>query len=136
VDEAGEGWTEKQILFLLSRMRTAGCSIHPQLIMTANPDGASFLKKWVDYCLDENGVPKEGTENIIRWFVVLDSVVLWGDSPQELFEKHGKERGMVLATDIYRLNNRLCFTKTSLKPGPTEKQDQKEKCELKGRNIL
>jgi len=100
VDEAGEGWTEKQILFLLSRMRTAGCSIHPQLIMTANPDGASFLKKWVDYCLDENGVPKEGTENIIRWFVVLDSVVLWGDSPQELFEKHGKERGMVLATGL------------------------------------
>jgi hypothetical protein len=65
--------------------------------MTANPDSGSFLKKWVDFCLDESGVPKLGTENIIRWFVVLESVVHWADSPEELFELHGKPRGMVYA---------------------------------------
>lgn len=76
-------------------MRTAGTTIHPQLIMTANPDSGSFLKKWVDYCLDEDGVPKPGTENVIRWFVVIDSVVLWADSPEELFESYGKDRGLI-----------------------------------------
>lgn len=76
-------------------MRTAGTNIHPQLIMTANPDSGSFLKKWVDYCLDEDGVPKPGTEDIIRWFVVIDSVVLWADSPEELFESYGKDRGLI-----------------------------------------
>lgn len=81
-------------------MRTAGTNIHPQLIMTANPDSGSFLKKWVDFCLDENGVPKEGTEKIIRWFVVLESVVYWADTPEELFEQHGKSRGMIYARDM------------------------------------
>lgn len=76
-------------------MRTAGTTIHPQLIMTANPESGSFLKKWVDYCLDEDGVPKPGTENVIRWFVVIDSVVLWADSPEELFESYGKDRGLI-----------------------------------------
>ena len=50
------------IILLLSRMRTAGSNIHPQLVMTANPDRNSFLYEWVKFCLDENGVPKEGTE--------------------------------------------------------------------------
>lgn len=100
IDEAGDGWKENQVLFLLSRMRTAGSNIHPQLIMTANPDSSSFLKKWVDFCLDENGVPKPGTEHVIRWFVVLESVVYWADTAEELFEKYGKERGMIFALGL------------------------------------
>ena len=100
IDEAGEGWTEYQVLSLLSRRRTAGSSSHPQLIMTAKPDSKSFLKKWVEFCLDENGVPKLGTENIIRWFVVLDSVVHWADSPEDLYKQHGKPRGMIYALNM------------------------------------
>jgi predicted phage terminase large subunit-like protein len=98
VDEAADGWSEHQILFLLSRMRSAKSKIYPQLIMTANPDVNSFLKTWLEkYCLDEDGIPIEGTENIIRWFCVIDSQVLWGDSPENCFELHGKPRGMVYA---------------------------------------
>lgn len=97
IDEVADGWTENQVLFLLSRMRTAGSNIHPQLIMTANPDKNSFLYNWVKFCLDENGVPKEGTEKNKRWFVVIESVVYWEDDPEILFEKYGKERGMVYA---------------------------------------
>ena len=81
-------------------MRTAGSSIHPQLVMTANPDRNSFLYEWVKFCLDENGVPKEGTEKRKRWFVVLESVVYWADDPLDLFEKYGKDRGMVYARDM------------------------------------
>jgi predicted phage terminase large subunit-like protein len=98
VDEAADKWTEKQVLFLLSRLRSGSCKIHPQLIMSCNPDIGSFLKKWCDFCLDpDTGVPVEGTENRIRWFVTLDNKVLWADSPEECFELHGKPRGMIYA---------------------------------------
>lgn len=98
VDEAGDKWTEKQILFLQSRMRTVGSKIHPQLILTANPDINSFLKSWVDYCLDpDTGVPVEGTENKIRWFIVEDNKAQWADSPEECYEKYGKPKGLIYA---------------------------------------
>lgn len=97
IDEAADKWTEKQVLFLLSRLRSAHSKIHPQLILTCNPDINSFLKSWVDYCLDENGVPKEGTEHKIRWMYVYDNKVFWADSPEESFELYGKPRGMIYA---------------------------------------
>lgn len=98
IDEAADKWTEKQVLFLLSRLRSAHSKIHPQLILTANPNIDSFLKSWVDFCLDpDTGVPVPGTENKIRWFIVLDNKAHWGDSPEECFELHGKPRGMIYA---------------------------------------
>lgn len=101
VDECADKWTEKQILFLLSRLRSAHSKIHPQLILSCNPDINSFLKNWVDFCLDpDTGVPVEGTESRIRWFATLDNKVYWADSPEECFELHGKPRGMIYAHGI------------------------------------
>jgi predicted phage terminase large subunit-like protein len=98
VDEAADKWTEKQVLFLLSRLRSAHSKIHPQLILTCNPDINSFLKSWVDFCLDpDTGVPVEGTENRVRWFIVIDNKAHWADSPEEVFEKYGKPRNMIYA---------------------------------------
>lgn len=98
VDEAGDKWTEKQVLFLQSRMRTAGSKIHPQLILTCNPDINSFLKGWVDFCLDpDTGVPVDGTENRIRWFCVEDNKAKWADSPEECYELYGKPKDLIYA---------------------------------------
>jgi predicted phage terminase large subunit-like protein len=98
VDEAADKWTEKQVLFLQSRLRTAGSKIHPQLILTCNPDINSFLKNWVDFSLDpDTGVPVEGTENRIRWFCVEDNKAKWADSPEECYELYGKPRGLIYA---------------------------------------
>lgn len=122
VDEAGDKWTEKQILFLLSRLRTVGSKIHPQLVLTCNPDINSFLKNWVDYSLDPNtGVPVPGTENRIRWFVVEDNVAKWADSPEECYELYGKPKGQIYAhkmseEQINKLSDdeklRLCMPKS------------------------
>jgi len=98
VDEAADKWTEKQVLFLQSRLRTAGSKIHPQLILTCNPDINSFLKGWVDFSLDpDTGVPVEGTEHRIRWFCVEDNKAKWADSPEECYELYGREKGLIYA---------------------------------------
>ena len=98
IDEAADKWTEKQVLFLQSRLRTVGSDIHPQLIMSCNPDPNSFLFDWVNFFLDEHtGVPREGTENVIRWFCVEDNKAKWADSPEECYELYGAPKNLIYA---------------------------------------
>lgn len=96
VDEVADGWSLDVVLFLLSRLRSAGAKHNAQLFLTCNPDHTSFLVDWLEYCLDpETGVPVDGTENRVRWMIVLDGKVLWADSPEESFELYGRKKGMV-----------------------------------------
>lgn len=98
VDEAAE-WTEKQILFLLTRMRSATFKGKLQMVLSMNPDNASWAFKWWEPLLDEEtGVPREGIENIVRWFVVIDDVVQFANTPEELYNKYGK--GKTLGKDF------------------------------------
>lgn len=95
VDEAAE-FTQDEILFLIGRLRGARFKGHLEVTMTCNPNRASFLFEWVKYSLDEvTGVPKPGTEDIVRWFVNFAGAMYWADSVEELWEKHGKPLGMV-----------------------------------------
>jgi predicted phage terminase large subunit-like protein len=111
VDECGDKWTEKQILFLQSRLRTVGSKIHPQLILTANPDINSFLKNWVDFCLDpDTGCPVDGTENRIRWFIVEDNKAQWADSPEECYRLYGEPKGLIYAHGMTE-DQMMAFTK-------------------------
>lgn len=89
IDEATED-TMDEVLAIFGRIRSAKYA-GPKMgmILTCNPDRMSWLYDWVEYCLDEEGVPKPGTEDITRWFVNLNGKVLWGDSPEHLYEMHG-----------------------------------------------
>lgn len=89
VDEAAE-FTEQEILFLISRLRSARYKGHLSVTMTCNPDRESFLYNWVEYSMDEvTGVPVPGTENRIRYFINLAGKTYWADSKEELYEEHG-----------------------------------------------
>lgn len=89
-DEATEASLDA-ILALQARIRSANYKgPKMSMMLTCNPDRKSWLYDWVEYSLDEYGVPKPGTENITRYFVNQDRKILWGDSVEELYEKHGK----------------------------------------------
>ena len=76
------------------------------MMMTCNPDRHSFLKTWVEYCLDEDGVPMEGTENITRYFVNLNGKLHWSSiSKQDLYEKYGE--GKTLGKDFIPMSFRF-----------------------------
>lgn len=98
-DEAAS-LNETIILFLLSRLRSGAYDGHMNLTMTCNPERNSFLYNWLEpYCLDpETGIPVEGTENIIRYFVSVGGGLKWGNSPEELYEKYGE--GKTLGVDF------------------------------------
>lgn len=89
-DEATEASLDA-ILAVQARIRSANYKgPKMSMMLTCNPDRKSWLYDWVEYSLDEYGVPKKGTEEITRYFVNQDSKILWGDSVEELFEKYGK----------------------------------------------
>lgn len=89
VDEAAE-FTEEEILFLISRLRSARYKGHLNITMTCNPDRNSFLYRWVEFSLNpEDGVPVPGTENRTRYFINLGGKTYWADSREELIAEHG-----------------------------------------------
>lgn len=102
IDEVGDKWSEDSVIFLLSRLRATRSSIHPQLIMTCNPDSDSFLYDWLkDWALDpDTGVAYEGVENRIRWFANISNKMYWDDDPETLFETVGKPLGMIDARKL------------------------------------
>jgi predicted phage terminase large subunit-like protein len=93
VDEAAE-FTEDEILFLISRLRSATFKGHKSITLTCNPSRESFLYDWVQYSLDENtGVPLPGTENRIRYMVNIGGKTKFADSADELWERYGEPGG-------------------------------------------
>lgn len=89
-DEGAE-FTQEGILMLKSRLRGARYKGKISMMITCNPSRNSYLYDWVKYSLDpDTGIPKEGTEKITRWFVILNGKMFWGDSVQELYDNHGE----------------------------------------------
>lgn len=123
VDEAAT-FKESDILFLMSRLRSATYKGHLNITMTCNPDSSSFLADWTKYSWEEteDGVPREGTENIIRYFVNIEGGIKWGSSAEELYEKwgHGKTIGVDFNPKTFRfIPLRVYDNPTLLKNNPS-----------------
>jgi predicted phage terminase large subunit-like protein len=94
VDEIAE-FQENEVLFLMSRLRSAKYKGHMSLMGTCNPSRQSFLFNWVEFSLDENtGIPKAGTEHIQRWMINIEGKVYWADSLETLWTKYGEPLGL------------------------------------------
>lgn len=89
VDEAAE-FQQEDILAILGRLRSTTYKGQKSLLLTCNPSKTSYLLPWVEFSLDEEGVPLPGTEHKTRYFVVQDNHVKFADSAEELYEKHGQ----------------------------------------------
>lgn len=91
VDEGAE-FTQMEILFLMSRLRSAKYKGHLSMMISCNPDRNSFLYDWVKWSLDEEtGIPKPGTEYTTRYFVNIGGKIHWADSREELIDTYGTQ---------------------------------------------
>lgn len=120
VDEAAEFQLE-DILAILSRLRSATYKGKKSLLLTCNPSKSSYLLPWVEFALDQEGVPLDGTEHRTRYFVVQNSHVKWADTPEELYEKYGE--GYKLGTEFvpmkFKFIPMLCYdNKVLMKADP------------------
>ena len=73
VDEA-TGFDEQQIMYMMSRLRNPSCpEVKPRIAMTCNPDADSWLRKWLDDWIDEDGFPKESLCGVKRYFITKNN---------------------------------------------------------------
>lgn len=106
---------ESQFLYILSRLRTKA-DMKPVIRATMNPDVDSWVKKWVQYYLypeghEHFGRPDPEKQALVRWFIRNGDDMVWTESREEMFEKHGKRdsSGKLLPEDDRRQIKPLSF---------------------------
>ncbi len=80
-------FTEKQFFSLLARNRST-CGVKPYVRASCNPDPDSFLRKFLEWWIDqETGYPIPERSGKIRYMVRKSGVIHWADTADELIKK-------------------------------------------------
>lgn len=81
-------FTESQFFYMLSRNRSKWVG-KKRVRATTNPDADSWVANFISWWINqETGDPIPDRSGKLRWFIRLDGKLVWGDSPQELLDKH------------------------------------------------
>ena len=79
-------FTESQFFYMFSRNRST-CGVKPYIRATCNPDGESWVAKFIDWWIDpETGYADESRCGKLRYFLRRNNIIHWADSRQELYE--------------------------------------------------
>lgn len=77
-------FSKHQFLYMLSRNRST-CGIKPYVRATCNPDSDKWVAQFISWWIDQDtGYPIKERSGIIRYMYVLNDVIYWGGSPEEL----------------------------------------------------
>ena len=79
----------KKFKFLITCNRNA-YGIRNRFIGSCNPDPDSWVRKFIDWWIGEDGLPIEERDGVVRYcFMDGDTVdtIYWGDSPMEVYEQ-------------------------------------------------
>jgi predicted phage terminase large subunit-like protein len=80
-------FSESQFWFMTSSNRST-LKVPSRIRATCNPDSSSWVAKLIEWWIDqETGWPIPERDGVVRWFVRMDNQMLWGDSPQDLWDK-------------------------------------------------
>jgi predicted phage terminase large subunit-like protein len=82
-------FTRYQFFYMLTRNRSI-CGVKPYVRATTNPDPDSWVKEFISWWLDDNGeYPREDRAGKLRWFIVLNDVVIWRDTKDQIHQQYG-----------------------------------------------
>lgn len=83
-------FTEYQFTYLLSRLRSEA-DMDSYCLATCNPDADSWVLKWVNWWLDDEGYPDKAKRGKVRYYVVVDDKPIFSSSQQELMEEYPEQ---------------------------------------------
>lgn len=82
-------FSRHQFLYMLSRNRST-CGIKPYIRATCNPDADSWVAEFISWWIDQDsGYPIMERSGAVRYMCVINDVINWASSPQELSDKYG-----------------------------------------------
>lgn len=76
--------------YMLSRNRS-NCGIKPSVRATMNPDADSWIAKFIEWYIGDDGYIIPERSGVIRYFLIKDNEPIWGDSLDDLMESFGDE---------------------------------------------
>ncbi len=81
-------FTETQFFYMLSRNRSMS-GIRPYIRATCNPDAGSWVAQFIAWWIDQRtGIAIPERSGVLRWFVRVNDLIVWGDSPAEIMAAH------------------------------------------------
>jgi phage terminase large subunit-like protein len=83
-------FTRKQFFYMLSRNRST-CGVRPYIRATCNPDPDSWVAELIAWWIGEDGFPIKERSGVVRWFCVINDLLRWGNTREELVEMYGAE---------------------------------------------
>lgn len=81
-------FSRKQFFYLLSRNRST-CGVRPYVRATTNPDADSWVRELIDWWIDPTtgeAIPERS--GVLRWFARVSDTLIWGDTAQEVKDRH------------------------------------------------
>ena len=91
----------ENVIYLFSRLRSTTVDYKKQIVATGNPDYNSFMRHWVEFALDERGIPIRREEYPTRYFIEVGGVVEWSDNLETLQEKYGYGEDSGIMSFVY-----------------------------------
>jgi predicted phage terminase large subunit-like protein len=83
-------FTATQFWYMVSRLRGAA-GVPKRVRATCNPDPNSFVRELIDWWIGEDGLAIAERSGVIRWMVRLDERLIWGATPDEVWQ-HDPQR--------------------------------------------
>lgn len=88
-DQASD-FDESTVISMFKCMRNTRVPHTPQMFLCTTPSYTSFLRGWIkDFYLDDEGIPKDSTQNVERYFGVQGSNIQWYNDLHEAKATHG-----------------------------------------------
>lgn len=82
-------FSRHQFLYMLSRNRST-CGVKPYVRATCNPDSDSWVADFVSWWINQDtGYPIRERSGVVRYMCVINDVIYWGDTPEDLASNHG-----------------------------------------------
>lgn len=83
-------FSEQQFFYMLSRNRSTS-GVPGYVRATCNPSKKSWVRKFIDWWIGDDGFPIAERAGKIRWFIRRDDALHWADSREELLERFGAD---------------------------------------------
>lgn len=82
-------FSEYQFFYMISRNRSTS-GVPGYIRATCNPDPDSWVRRFIDWWIGEDGYPIKSRSGVLRYFVRRDDEIVWADTKEELYQKFGR----------------------------------------------
>lgn len=83
-------FSEYQFFYMLSRNRSMS-GVPGRVRATCNPDCDSWVRKFIDWWIGDDGYAIKERSGKIRWFIRINETIIWADTKQELIDEYEEE---------------------------------------------